>query len=80
MYDQPDVYETSDLPESDQDFNTNDPSDSSEAIETLHISGSDAHAVFKGKLLDSSKVDFSDRISKYGHKGYGARYVIIHFF
>ncbi|XP_076049147.1 dynactin subunit 2 [Oratosquilla oratoria] len=72
VYDQPDVYETSDLPEAEQDFT--EPGDISDAIETLHISAEDAHDRFKGKILDGSKVDFSDRISRQRRTGYDVRH------
>lgn len=49
VYDQPDVYETSDLPECEQDY-TGEGGDSSNAVEVLNISPSDAHARFKGKV------------------------------
>ncbi|XP_053645230.1 dynactin subunit 2 isoform X2 [Cherax quadricarinatus] len=75
VYDQPDVYETCDLPESEQEYSLNDSGDSSGAVETLHISANDAHSHFRGKILDASYVDFSDRISYAHRRGYDARRV-----
>ncbi|XP_066973011.1 dynactin subunit 2 isoform X2 [Macrobrachium rosenbergii] len=73
VYDQPDVYETCDLPESDQDYISGETGETSNSIEVLHISSSDAHSHFKGKTLDSTYVDFSDRISHSRRRGYDAR-------
>ena len=42
----------------------------SDAVETLHISTNEAFGKFKGKNLDTSNVDFSDRIRKSKQKGY----------
>eukprot|EP00093_Oithona_nana_P006120 06120.XXX_9445_10891_1 [CDS] Oithona nana genome sequencing. len=66
--DQPDLYETNELPESDQhqDFDIEE----SDAVETLHISTNEAFGKFKGKNLDTSNVDFSDKIQKSKQKGY----------
>ncbi|XP_042869070.1 dynactin subunit 2-like [Penaeus japonicus] len=72
VYDQPDVYETNDLPESEQDY-TGEGGDSSNAVEVLNISPSDAHARFKGKNVDATYVDFSDRISHSRRHGYDSR-------
>ncbi|KAJ4442794.1 hypothetical protein ANN_04387, partial [Periplaneta americana] len=70
-YDQPDVYETTDLPESDQ--NTDYYEEESDSIERLHISASEAFTKFKGKTLDGKGIDFSDRLSKRLRTGYDAR-------
>ncbi|XP_071530050.1 dynactin subunit 2 [Panulirus ornatus] len=75
VYDQPDIYETSDLPESEQDYTVTEGGDSSNSVETLHISANDAHSHFKGKVLDATQVDFSDRISLSRRHGYDARRV-----
>merc|ERR1712110_697695 len=66
--DQPDLYETDDLPESDQhlDFDVEE----TDAVETLHISATEAFGKFKGKQLETSSVDFSDRIRRSKQKGY----------
>ncbi|XP_065211664.1 dynactin subunit 2 [Planococcus citri] len=56
-HDQPDVYETSDLPEVDQITDIFE--EKSEAIERLSISGPDAFNLFKGKEADATTVDFS---------------------
>lgn len=68
---EPDVYETKDLPESDQtsDFHEEE----IESIERIHISASEAFNKFKGKSLEGGKVDFSGRISKHLRTGYDVR-------
>ncbi|XP_072387474.1 dynactin subunit 2 [Diabrotica undecimpunctata] len=70
-HDEPDVYETSDLPESEQSVDAfeeeNDP------IERIHISADDAFNKFKGKYLGSENVDFSSKVSKKHRAGYDAR-------
>lgn len=69
-YDEPDVFETSELPESEQtaDFyeEENDP------IEKIHISSDDAFNKFKGKYVDGTNVDFSSKIEKRIRTGYNA--------
>ncbi|XP_045483903.1 dynactin subunit 2 [Pieris rapae] len=66
-YDQPDVYETVDLPEADQQepFEEED----NECIEQLHLSVKDSFNKFKGKFL-TGNVDFSDRLSRKSRIGY----------
>lgn len=70
-YDQPDIYETTDLPEADQkkDFFE----DEKDPVERLHISATEAFNKFKDKSLDGKAVDFSDRISRRSRTGYDAR-------
>lgn len=65
------MYETTDLPESEQaaDFYE----DENETVERIHISASDAYNKFKGKFLNANSVDFSTRISKNIRTGYDAR-------
>ena len=46
-HDQPDIYETDDLPEC--DLHQDEPEEMSESVETLHITASDAFGKFKGK-------------------------------
>lgn len=70
-YDQPDVYETDDLPESEQNIDYYE--EESESIERLHISATDAFSKFEGKSLNAQNVDFSDCISKRNARGYDAR-------
>uniref|UniRef100_A0A146LAN6 Putative dynactin subunit 2 n=1 Tax=Lygus hesperus TaxID=30085 RepID=A0A146LAN6_LYGHE len=70
-YDQPDVYESVDLPEADQV--REDPEEDSDSIEHLHISASSAFNRFKGKVLDSGSVDFSDRLTRKHRTGYSAQ-------
>ncbi|XP_030750200.1 dynactin subunit 2 [Sitophilus oryzae] len=68
--DEPDVYETSDLPESEQADNfyetENDP------VERIHLSSAEAYSKFKGKFLNATNVDFSERVSKHIRTGYDA--------
>ena len=74
-HDQPDSYETGDLPESEQHYDEDaEGSIIDNAIEMLHISASDAMGRFAGKNLDAGGVDFSDRIKGGGRgkRGYVA--------
>uniref|UniRef100_A0A0V0G6L5 Putative dynactin subunit 2-like protein n=1 Tax=Triatoma dimidiata TaxID=72491 RepID=A0A0V0G6L5_TRIDM len=68
-YDQPDVYETSDLPEVDQLRESLE--EESDAVEQLNINVPDAFSKFKGHVLSSENVDFSDRLGRYKRTGYG---------
>ncbi|XP_060528059.1 dynactin subunit 2 isoform X2 [Cylas formicarius] len=70
-HDEPDVYETNDLPESEQVTDFYEPEN--EPIERIHISSEDAYNKFKGKFLSSKNVDFSERVSKRIRTGYDAR-------
>ncbi|XP_076754974.1 dynactin subunit 2 [Xylocopa sonorina] len=67
-YDQVDVYETTDLPESEQ-FQLY-PEDETDSIEKLHISATEAFNKFKGKQVISKGIDFSDRVSVKPRTGY----------
>ncbi|KAG7196662.1 hypothetical protein KM043_015999 [Ampulex compressa] len=67
-YDQVDVYETTNLPESDQ-FPIYD-EDETDTIEKLHITASEAFSKFKGKYITGKGIDFSDRISYKPRTGY----------
>ncbi|CAH0554498.1 unnamed protein product [Brassicogethes aeneus] len=69
--DEPDVYETTDLPESEQTVDFYE--EESEAVERIHIESADAFNKFKGKFLNAQNVDFSNRISKNARTGYDAR-------
>lgn len=70
-HDQPDVYETPDIPDSEtSDFYEEEPSNDS--IERFHISTKSSYNKFKGKYL-TGDVDFSDRIGKKIRTGYDAR-------
>ena len=75
-HDQPDVFETGDLPESDQHYDDEAEGSSviDHVVETLHVSASDAMGRFAGKNLDAAGVDFSDRIKggSRGKRGYVA--------
>jgi len=64
-----DVYETSDLPEADQHM-IGSSDDASDSIETLRISSNEAFGRFKGAYIDSSSVDFSDKLRNTRRKGY----------
>ncbi|XP_077290053.1 dynactin subunit 2 [Arctopsyche grandis] len=66
-YDQPDVYESGDLPEADQQDENSE--EENECIEKMNISVSDSFQKFKGKQVIGS-VDFSDRISRKIRTGY----------
>ncbi|KAI5635801.1 dynamitin domain-containing protein [Phthorimaea operculella] len=66
-YDQPDVYETGDLPEADQPETFEE--EENECIEQLHLSVKDSFNKFKGKFL-TGNVDFSDRLSRKTRIGY----------
>jgi hypothetical protein len=63
------VFETSELPESEQYLDEAVEASSSDCVETLHISTNEAFGRFKGKNIDSDGVDFSDRIRGRGRKG-----------
>ncbi|CAH0715311.1 unnamed protein product, partial [Brenthis ino] len=67
-YDQPDVYETGDLPEADQQEQFEE--EENESIEQLHLSVKDSFNKFKGKFL-TGNVDFSDRLSRKSRIGAG---------
>jgi len=59
---QPDVFETSDLPEADQAAAAQPESVDSEQVETIQVDVKDVYGRFKDKRLDASKVDFSDGV------------------
>ncbi|KAM9176882.1 dynactin subunit 2-like [Mergus octosetaceus] len=68
---EPDVYETSDLPEDDQaEFEAEELTSTS--VEHLIINPNAAFEKFKDKRLGTEGVDFSDRISKMRTTGYEA--------
>ncbi|XP_035226105.1 dynactin subunit 2-A-like [Stegodyphus dumicola] len=74
-HDQPDVYETSDLPEAEQgNLSVSDAIvDQCESVETLKVSPSDAYNKFKGKTVDGSSVDFTDGVGHLRKTGYDIR-------
>ncbi|XP_054723344.1 dynactin subunit 2-A-like [Uloborus diversus] len=74
-HDQPDVYETNDLPEAEQGTLSMSDAlvDQCDSVETLKISPNDAYTKFKGKTLDSRGVDFTDGIGRSGKTGYDVR-------
>jgi len=61
------VFETSDLPESDQYYF---PVEESDTVETLHVTTNQAFSRFKGSVVSNSSVDFSDTIRNSRRKGY----------
>ncbi|XP_033927384.1 dynactin subunit 2 isoform X2 [Melopsittacus undulatus] len=68
---EPDVYETSDLPEDEQaEFEAEELSSSS--VEHLIINPNDAYERFRDKHLRTEGVDFSDRITRSRTTGYEA--------
>ncbi|XP_012270455.1 dynactin subunit 2 [Orussus abietinus] len=71
-YDQADVYETADLPESDQLRGY--PEDENDSIDKLQINAAEAFSKFKGKRVVGKEVDFSDRISYKPRTGYNAAF------
>ncbi|XP_059469995.1 dynactin subunit 2 [Neocloeon triangulifer] len=69
-YDQPDVYETEDLPEADQNLDA--PEEDNEFIDKPNLNVDTAFGKFRGKILISDRVDFSDRLSRNIRTGYDA--------
>jgi len=67
---QPDVYETSDLPEDDQQMNKTVPEEPSDSIERLDVTASEAFQSFKGKKIETGNADFSDQIGRPRHTGF----------
>ena len=76
---QPDVFETSDLPESDQPDPTPASAnastdqaggDAADQVETLKVDVKDVYGRFKDKRVDASKVDFSDNVGASTRSGY----------
>ncbi|XP_076288731.1 dynactin subunit 2 [Lasioglossum baleicum] len=67
-YDQVDVYETTDLPESEQFQLYSE--DETDIIQKIHISATEAFNKFKGKHVISETVDFSDCVSLRPRTGY----------
>jgi len=62
------VFESSDLTEADQHYFPVE--ESSESIETIHVTTSQAFGRFKGAFVDNKTVDFSDSIRNSRRKGY----------
>ena len=67
--DQPDVFETNDLPESDQNFGVEFDS-ASDSVETILITANEAFGKFKGKNVECDNIDFSDKIRRSKRQGY----------
>ncbi|XP_071803203.1 dynactin subunit 2-like isoform X1 [Asterias amurensis] len=65
---QPDLYETNDLPEDDQQHGGEELM--SESVEQLNVDPNVAFGKFKDKKLLSGKIDFSDRVSHSRRTGY----------
>lgn len=72
--DQPDVYETGDLPESDQ--SQFDAGDQDSAVETLLVDPKDAFKRFNKATVDSTGSNFSEDIVS-GRSGYSVHYEIL---
>lgn len=70
-YDQPDVYETANVPEAETSDYYEEEIEN-ESIERLHLSSKDAHNKFRGKYL-TGYVDFSDKLGSKLRTGYDAR-------
>jgi len=68
-----DVYETSDLPEADQYLHQNE--ETTDCIETISISANEAFGRFKGAYIDSSEMDFSDKLRSSRRKGYNVVWI-----
>ncbi|XP_066584141.1 dynactin subunit 2 [Prorops nasuta] len=66
-YDQSDVYETTDLPESEQQVYSED---ENEIVERIRTTPSEAFNKFKDKNISSEHVDFSERITRKPRTGY----------
>ncbi|GFO25545.1 dynactin subunit 2 [Plakobranchus ocellatus] len=70
--DSPDVFESSDLPEAEQNLGSQPEETSSENVESVNINSDAAFKVFKGKTVATGKTDFSDSVSKSRSIGYYA--------
>lgn len=68
-HDQPDVYETDELPEAEQVI-SDAYVDQSDSVEKLAISATDAYNRFKGCVVDSSVTDFTEGIAQTHRRGY----------
>lgn len=68
-HDQPDIFETCDLPESDQNYASEFDS-TSDSVETIQITANEAFGKFKGKNVECDNIDFSDRIRRNKRQGY----------
>ncbi|XP_015370195.1 PREDICTED: probable dynactin subunit 2 [Diuraphis noxia] len=69
-YDQPDVYETFELPEDDQqlDYAEEDNDD----IERVKLAPTEAYKHFKDKVISSDNIDFSDKLGRSLKTGYNS--------
>ncbi|XP_050524745.1 dynactin subunit 2 [Daktulosphaira vitifoliae] len=67
-YNQPDVYETSDLPEDDQQLDYME--EDNEDIDRVQIDTSEAYKRFKDQVVNSDDVDFSDKLGRTLKTGY----------
>ncbi|XP_064463339.1 dynactin subunit 2-like [Ornithodoros turicata] len=68
-HDQPDVYETDELPEAEQVI-SDVYVDQSDSVEKLSLSATDAYNRFKGCIVDNSASDFTEGISRTHARGY----------
>ncbi|XP_060578702.1 dynactin subunit 2-like [Ruditapes philippinarum] len=69
----PDVYETSDLPESEQSIAPSQEEVPNDAIDKIQLDTETAYKQFKGKGVEGKNIDFSDKISESRRTGYEAQ-------
>lgn len=69
VYDQPDFYESEDVPAVETSLNNQDESDS---VEQLSTNIKESFSKFQGHWLDPRKADFSGKIASKHHTGYNA--------
>jgi len=67
-YDQPDVYETFDLPEEDQPLDYAEKEN--EDIDRIKLEPTEAYKRFKDKVVNSNSIDFSDKLGSSLKTGY----------
>ncbi|XP_052812018.1 dynactin subunit 2-like [Mya arenaria] len=68
----PDVYETNELPESEQGIQSEQEELPNEAIEKVELNTDEAYKKFKGKGVHGKDIDFSDKITVGRRMGYEA--------
>ncbi|CAH1736085.1 unnamed protein product [Aphis gossypii] len=69
-YDQPDVYETFELPEDDQQLDYAE--EDNEDIERVKLAPTEAYKHFKDKVVNSENIDFSDKLGRSLKTGYNS--------
>ncbi|RUS80845.1 hypothetical protein EGW08_011400 [Elysia chlorotica] len=70
--DSPDVFESNDLPEAEQNLKNQSDEPTNENVERININTDAAFKVFKGKTVSTGKTDFSDSVGKSRAIGYFA--------